>query len=90
MALGYAAPVHRRAARAAQKRFFQHTRAANAAAQRGACSTAVKELAHAASWHGVAVAERLDSGPKKGFGPTMKPFIALQKAVTRGCSCKRR
>ncbi|MGL4255629.1 MAG: hypothetical protein ACRCSL_04790 [Microbacterium sp.] len=91
--LGYAPSVHRKAAKAARKMFSKHAALAKGAAKRGACATAIKELSHASAWHGVAVAEFLDSGPKKGaanVGPTKKVLIATRKAVSKGCTCKRR
>lgn len=93
MSLGYTAAVHRRAAKAARKQFFAQVRVANTAAQRGACKKAVTALAEAAAWHGVAAAEWLDSGPKKGrlnFGPTSKPIAAAKKNVLKRCSCTRK
>jgi hypothetical protein len=93
MALGYAPAVHRKAAKAARTQFFKHAKLAVAAAKRGACQKAVTELTHVSAWHGVAVAEYLDSGPKKGaanVGPTKKHLVSVRKAVIKGCSCKRR
>jgi hypothetical protein len=92
MALGYAPAVHRRAAKAAKREFHVHAKKARSAASRGSCALATTELMHAAAWHGVAVAERLDSGPKKGrsWGPTTKVLTAARKAVTKACACKRR
>jgi hypothetical protein len=91
--LGLAPKAHRKAAKAARTMFFKHAALAKEAAKRGACATAVKELTFASAWHGVAVAEFLDSGPKKGaanVGPTKKTLIATRKAVSAGCACKRR
>jgi len=93
MALGYTAKVHRTAAKAARKMFSKHAKLAKSAAKRGACATAVKELTNAAAWHGIAVAEFLDSGPKKGaanVGPTKKTLVSTRNAVNKGCACKRR
>ena len=91
--LGLAPSVHRRAAKAARTMFSKHAALAKDAAKRGACATAVKELTNAAAWHGVAVAEFLDSGPKKGaanVGPTKKTLVSTRKAVNKACACKRR
>lgn len=90
MALGYAASVHRKARKGAQKMAYHHAKAARTAAKRGNCKKALMELTHTYAWSGVTIAEHLDSGPKRGKMPTKAFANSVRKVVLAKCGCKRK